>query len=215
MELFSGVIFIVCYLFAFFVRKNKDYKLDGKPSLVLKNVHYIALFFCGVAILLYNVFDLTFYGSWTTRIFIITAFFTGVFFHLISSKVYANKIEKIYFTVLSFIPMGLFAFLLVPFFGLIVAVSLWLMLFCPGEKVYEDDKLVIKECSKGVLSAAKFEVIERRGIFDNAEPLGYTEFADSVAVRYEKNKAKIYLYDRSIDDNSMKVADSLKVDINE
>lgn len=215
MILFLGVIFIVGYLSAFFLRKNKGYKFGVKPSLVLKKMHYAALFFCGVAILLYNVFSLTFYGSWTTRVFIITAFFTGVFFHLISAKLYSNKIEKIYFTVLSFIPMGLFAFLLVPFLGLIVVVSLWAILFCPGEKVYEDDKLIIKEDSKGVLSMAKLEVIERKGLFDNSEALAYAyTLADSATVHYDKNKANIYFYQKDIYDK-MEVVDSLKVDINE
>ena len=184
-----------------------------KPSVFLKKVHYSALFFCGVAIMLFTAFDLMFYGSWTTRVFIITALFTGVFYHFVSAKAYTNKVEKIYFVVLSFIPVMFLILLLIPFIGFVIVLSLWGMLFNPEKKLYEDDVLIVKTESRGLLAEARMEVLKRRGLFDESMPLGYAYvIADSVAVQYDKNKANIFFYEKDIYDK-MEVSDTLKVEI--
>ena len=212
MILFLGVVFIVFYIFAFFVRKNKDYNLGIKSSLVLKKVHYVSLFLCVAAIVLYTAFGLMFYGSWTARVFIIAALFPGVLYHFVSAKVYANKVEKIYFMVLSFIPTAFLLLLLIPFLGFVIVASLWLMLFIPGEKVYQDDNIIVQVNSKGVLSAKQFEVLKRRYIFDEVISSGRSSYNDSINVRYDQNEASIYFYGLG-EDGALEASDSLKVDI--
>lgn len=208
-----GIIFISCYFLAFALRKNTDHRIGLKPSIILKKVHYAALFICGVAILLFSVFDVMFYGSWTTRVFIITALFTGVFYHFISAKAYTNKAEKVYFVLLSFLPMIFLVLLLIPFIGFVIVLSLWGMLFNPEKKLYEDDVLIVKTESRGVLAEARMEVLKRRGLFDESKPLGHAYvFADSVTVKYNNNIADIHFYEVSIDDK-MEVVDSLKVNV--
>ena len=180
--------------------------------MVLKKVHYVSLFFCVAAIVLYNAFRLMFYGSWTTRVFIIAAFFPGVLYHFVSAKVYANKVEKIYFMVLSFIPTAILLLLMIPFLGFVIVASLWLMLFIPGEKVYQDNNIIVQVNSKGVLSAKQFEVLKRRYIFDEVISSGRSSYNDSINVRYDQNEASIYFYGLG-ENGALEASDSLKVNM--
>jgi|GEM_PF-4474563 len=213
MELFSGVVLMLFYLFAFFMRKSKNFKLGVKPSLVLKKVHYIALVVCAVAIVLYNAFDLVLSGVWTVPVVSITVFLTGIFYHLLSAKLYASKMDRIYFATFSRLPFFLVLVLMIPFLGIVVVASIFFRLMIPETTFYQDDRIIISSDFKGVLDYRRFRVLKREGLLNKAvevENSGYN--ADSIAVQYDKNEANIYFYNFA-DGGKQEVSDSLKVNI--
>ena len=103
---------------------------------------------------------------------------------MIAQKSVLNKVEKYYFTFLSFFPILFFGLVLIPMIGLIIVVSLIGQLFNPVDKIYyEDNKLRIQSSFVGVMAPPRIKVYKKFGIFEkqyknqnlNFENLQYVE----------------------------------------
>lgn len=176
-------------------------------------MHYIALLFCVLMIVLYNAYDLLLYGSWTIPVFVIIMFFTGVFYHLFSANVYANKADRLYFTGFSRLPFLSLLMIFFPFLGLVIVVSLVGGFMVPETTYYSDDKIVIQSQANGALAAKTIRILIRKRVFNEIVYSDKSEYnTDSITVDYSKQDANIYFYQLG-NEGKLQLADTLKVNL--
>ncbi|MCL9771015.1 hypothetical protein NAT47_11370 [Flavobacterium sp. HXWNR69] len=116
---------------------------------------------------------------------------------MIAQKSVLNKVEKYYFTFLSFFPILFFGLVLIPMIGFIIVVSLIGQLFNPVDKIYyEDNKLRIQSSFVGVMALPRIKVYKKIGIFEKEykdENLNFEDI-DSIKVDYKNDIANMYIW---------------------
>ena len=161
-----GFLFLIIagsYAYSLKFWKKNQFRFSEFTSRGLKYLYYFTL----VLSLSFVFVDYSLRGIWTTRIVIIISIFIGVFYNLIAQKSVLNKVEKYYFTFLSFFPILFFGLVLIPMIGLIIVVSLIGQLFNPVDKIYyEDNKLRIQSSFVGVMAPPRIKVYKKFGIFE-------------------------------------------------
>ena len=171
----SILIITITYVIILKLWKEQiTWKLSNRMTVSLKHIHYSSLFLCIFSLILFEYFSLSFKGLWTSRIIIIITILTGIFFHLIANKVALKKIEETYFKFLSYFPIIVGIFSLIPFIGIVVILSLVGQLFMPVEKIYfEDENLRIQSSFVGVLGSPEMKVYKKKMFFDERVDFEY------------------------------------------
>ncbi len=136
-------------------------------------------------------------GIWTSRIIIMGYIITGLIIYPFANKKILKKLERIYFSILGYSPIGLGLFALIPFIGAFVTLSYGLLLINPVNNVlYNDNNIRIQECSRGVLGPPKLMIVEKRllieGVQHNMNGF-FTDSYDSLSIRYNKDSIRIKL----------------------
>lgn len=191
------ILFIIIYgTGLYFWDKDVTWRLDHKPTRYIKYIHYSFLILTVVAVIINFVFGLHFRGLWTTRLVIIGLLVTGIFFYPFANKAAENKVEKNYFKLFSFLPIGIAGFLLVPLIGVIFTLTLFGRLTDPASEIfYEDDKLRIQSTYMGVLGPPQLDIIEKKGLFEKRHyrSITHDEHFDSLKVQYDEDSTRIIM----------------------
>lgn len=189
------IIFILIYSFLYIRRNGRDsWRMDVATSRVVKHIHYFGLFVVTIVAVLYWQFGLGLRGLWTTRVFICLMLFTGVFFRFVSARDVVNKVERIYFLLLSFFPVAIGLGLLIPLLGVVLVLSFLGQLTDPADKIYYEDKnLRVQSTFVGVMGPPRIDIFEKKGIFE--KHLLRTDFNaydfDSLKVKYDTDSTRI------------------------
>jgi hypothetical protein len=190
---FLFLIIAGTYFYSLKFWKKNQFRFSEFTSRCLKYSHYFAL----VLSLSFVFIDYSLRGIWTTQIVILISIFIGVFYNLIAQKSVLNKVEKYYFTFLSFLPILFFGLVLIPMIGFIIVVSLIGQLFNPVDKIYyEDNKLRIQSSFVGVMAPPRIKVYKKIGIFEKEykdENLNFEDI-DSIRVDYKNDTANLYIW---------------------
>ena len=191
-----GFLFLIIagsYAYSLKFWKKNQFRFSAFKSSCLKYLHYFTL----ILSLSFAFINYSLRGIWTTQIVIIVSIFIGVFYNLIAQKSVLNKVEKYYFTFLSFFPILFFGLVLIPMIGFIIVVSLIGQLFNPVHKIYyEDNKLRIQSSFVGVMAPPRIKVYKKFGIFEKEykdENLNFEDI-DSIKVDYKNDTANLYIW---------------------
>jgi len=200
-------IFVFLYIYGLYLWNKKIiWRLNAKISRIIKIIHFFTLALCfGIAFLNYK-FRLDLRGIWTTRIIIITALITGIFFISLSHKSIINKFEKIYFRLFSYFPAVVYGFLAIPFLGVVIVISLLGQLICPVEKIYYQDNFIrIQSSFMSVLVGSHLDIFEKKGIFEKHifHDNTYIVDLDSIKINYDSDSTRIILFRQSRTNNSI------------
>lgn len=198
MAIVLTTIFLLLYTYGLF-RWDKlvAWRLNVKVSKIIKYVHYLTLFIVLTIAFTYFQFGIGLRGLWTTRTFIIIVLLTGVFLNFITDKTVVNKVEKIYFKLLSFLPTISGLILCIPFIGVIIVVSLIGRLVEPANKIYYNDKnLRIQSSFTGVLGPPRVDIYTKNSIFEKHiyRPDFYCNDFDSLVVHHDQDSTRIIIY---------------------
>ncbi|CAN5369193.1 hypothetical protein BH10BAC1_BH10BAC1_16890 [soil metagenome] len=209
MAIVLTIAFLLTYTYGLFRwDKYVAWRLSIKVSKTIKYVHYLTLFVAMTIAFTYSQFDVGLRGLWTTRTFVIVALLTGVFFNFVTDKTILNKIEKIYFRLFSFLPPITGVILCIPFLGVVIVVSLLGRLIEPASSIYyEDEHLRIQSSFTGVLAPKRIDIFAKKSFYEKYlyEPDLYCEDSDSIAVNYDKDSTRIFVYQLPQEDNAPKV----------
>ncbi len=190
---FLFLIIAGTYAYSLKFWKKNPFRFSEFVSTCLKYLHYFTL---GLSLSFVFV-DYSLRGIWTTQVVIIISIFIGIFYNLIAQKPVLNKVEKYYFTFLSFLPILFFGFVIIPMIGFIIVVSLIGQLFNPVDKIYyEDNKLRVQSSFVGVLAPPRIKVYKKFGIFEKEykdENLNFEDI-DSLKVDYKNDTANLYIW---------------------
>ncbi len=191
-----GFLFLIIasiYVFSLKFWKKNQFRFSESTSKGIKFLHYFTLLLS----LSFVFINYSLRGIWTTQIVIIISIFIGVFYNLIAQKSVLNKVEKYYFTFLSFFPIMFFGLVIIPMIGFIIVVSLIGQLFNPVDKIYyEDDKLRVQRSFVGVLAPPRIKVYKKFGIFEKEykdENLNFEDI-DSIKVDYKNDTANLFIW---------------------
>jgi hypothetical protein len=191
-----GFLFLIIagiYAYSLKFWNKNQFRFSEFISNRLKYLHYFTL----VLSLSFVFLDYSLRGIWTTQIVIIISIFIGVFYNLITQKSILNKVEKYYFTFLSFFPILFFGLVLIPMIGFIIVVSLIGQLFYPVDKIYyEDDKLRVQKSFVGVMAPPMVKVYKKFGIFEKeykAKNINFEDI-DSIKVDYNNDTANLSIF---------------------
>jgi hypothetical protein len=199
---FLGWIFIPILVFIFLYArwlskwsKKISWHFSSKLTTIIKCSHYCALFLCLIVGFLFSQYNSGLRGLWTTRIFIIVLISTGIFFILFADKSVINKIERIYFKFFSYLPIIAAGICIVPFYGLIIIVSLYGKLTKPADDIFYQDKyLRVQSSYVGEIVGPRLEIYKKECIFEKnimfSSDFG-ADYIDSVSVRYDYDSTRI------------------------
>jgi hypothetical protein len=204
MAIVLTIAFILTYTYGLFRwDKYVAWRLNSKVSKTLKYVHYLTLFVALTIACTYSQFGIGLRGLWTTRTFLIIALLTGVFFNFVTDKTILNKIEKIYFKVFSFLPTATGVILCIPFLGVVIVISLLGRIIEPANTIYyEDQNLRIQSSFRGVLAPKQIDLFAKKTFYEKClyVPDFYCGDNDSIAVHYDNDSTRIFLYERPVGD---------------
>lgn len=196
-----GFLFLIIagsYAYSLKFWKKNQFRFSEFTSRYLKYSHYLTL----VLSLSFIFIDYSLRGIWMTQIVIIISIFIGVFYNLIAQKSILNKVEKHYFSFLSFFPILFFGLVLIPMIGFIIVVSLIWQLFNPVNKIYyEDNKLRVQTSFVGVMAPPRIKVYKKFGIFEKEykdKNLNFEDI-DSIKVDYKNDTANLYIWNEYIE----------------
>jgi hypothetical protein len=205
MAIVLTIAFLLTYTYGLFQwDKYVTWRLSNKVSKTIKYVHYLTLFIALIIAFTYSQFGVGLRGLWTTRTFIIIALLTGVFFNFVTDKTILNKIEKIYFKLFSFLPTMTGVILCIPFLGVVIVVSLLGRIIEPANTIYyEDDHLRIQSSFIGVLAPKQIDLFEKKSFYEKYlyVPNFNCGDNDSIAVHYDKDSTRIFIYEQPNSDS--------------
>jgi hypothetical protein len=209
MTIVLTIAFILLYTYGLFLwDKLVAWRLTKKVSKTIKYVHYFTLFVALTIVLTYFQYGVGLRGLWTTRTFAIIALFTGVFFNFVAEKTMLSKIEKVYFKLFSFLPTVTGIILCIPFLGVVIVVTLLGRIFEPANKIYyEDDNIRIQSTFRGVLAPKQIDFFTKRMFTEKYlyVPNFYCSDNDSIAVHYDNDSTRIFIYEQSVCDNKPEI----------
>lgn len=198
MTIILTIAFLIVYTYELFRwDKHVAWRLNSKVSKTIKYAHYLTIFVALAIAFTYSQFGIGLRGLWTTRTFVIVALVTGVLFNFVTDKTILNKIEEVYFRLFSFLPTVTGVILCVPFLGVVIVVSLLGRLIEPANKIYfEDEHLRIHSSFTGVFAPPRVDIFTKNSIFEKHiyRPDFYGNDFDSIAVRYDKDSTRIFVY---------------------
>jgi hypothetical protein len=209
MAIVLTIVFVIVYTYGLFRwDKHVSWRLNSKVSKTIKYVHYLTLFVALTIAFTYLQFGIGLRGLWTTRTFVIISLLTGVFFNFVTDKTILNKLEKVYFKLFSLLPSVTGIVLCVPFLGVLIVLSLLGRLIEPSNKIYfEDEHLRINSSFMGLLAPPRVDIFTKNAIFEKHiyRPDFYANDFDSIAVRYDNDSTRIYVYGLPKEDYKPKV----------
>ena len=209
MAIVFTIALLVLYTYGLF-RWDKlvTWRLNSNLSKTIKYVHYLALFITLTIAFTYTQFGIGLRGLWTTRIFVTVVLLIGIFFNFVTDRTIINKIEKIYFRVFSFLPTFTGVILCIPFLGIVIVFSLLGRLIEPANSIYyEDEHLRIQSSFTGVLAPKSFDFFTKKMFYEKYLYVSdfYCEDSDSLAVHYDKDSTRIFVYKLHQENNAPKV----------
>ena len=175
------------------------WRLNVNTTKAIKHTHYFTMIISLFVGFMYSKYNIGLAGLWTTRVFIILALLTGIFFNFLANKNAINNFEKYYFKIFSFFPTFIGVILCIPFLGVITVVSIFGILISPANKIhFEDKQLRILTPTSGVLARpSNIEIFEKNWFYDkkiytaNHHEYGF----DSVIISYDNDSTRIFFYD--------------------
>ncbi|PVY35627.1 hypothetical protein [Pontibacter virosus] len=210
MGIILAILFAVAYLaILIFWNKKVKWRLPFKTGLTLKWIHYTCIALILVVAILYSQLDIGLRGIWTTRIFIITALLSGIFFSFLVRREDIHKGEFWYFKIFSYLPVAIAVLLCVPFLGIVIVLSLFGRLVDPATDVYySDNKIRVQSTFTGVLGPPRVDVFKKGLLFEHH--LSRTDFCgydvDSVKVNYDNDSTRIVMYDSHYGEEPCKIS---------
>ena len=192
------LVFILAYGFGlFYWNRQVTWRLNPRMSRSIKLFHYAGLLICLLVGITYMNFDIGLRGLWTTRSIVISVLVTGVLFILLTDKSTISHVERWYFRTFSLLPVLAAATLLIPFFGIVLMLSLFGQLTDPATIIYyEDDKLRIQSSFVGVLGPPRLDIFEKRMIFERKLQSAnlWANDIDSIKVFYDSDSTRIIAF---------------------
>ena len=164
----------------------------------LKLIHYLALILTTALVLVYINFNYCFPGFWIGRLLFVLAIISGLTIYPLAENSISNKIESFYFKLFSMFPIFFLMVLLVPFIGVIIAISAIGTLISPYEKIYfQDDKIRVQTTFTSPMVAPEINIYSKKFLFEKhlkEYDFRYYE-ADTVEVKYKNDSTFIYFLD--------------------
>lgn len=185
-----------------------SWRLDAKTTGTIKSIHYAGLTICIAVAVAFTLFDIGLRGLWTTRVIIIMTLLTGVFFQFVANRAALRRIESLYFTLFSFLPIATAGMLLVPFLGVVLIASLWGQLTAPAERIYyEDEQLRVQSTFVGVLGPPRIDIYRKDLMFEKhlSRADYWASEIDSISVSYDQDSTRVIAY--GLYDYDTKLAD--------
>lgn len=204
---YTITILLIClYAFGlFFWKKKIAWSFNQMISKRLKRMHYLALILTTTLVLVYFNFNYCFPGFWIGRLLFVFAIISGLTIYPLAENSISNKIESFYFKLFSMFPIFFLMVLLVPFIGVIIAISAIGTLISPYEKIYfQDDKIRVQTTFTSPMVAPEINIYSKKFLFEKhlkEYDFRYYE-ADTVEVKYKNDSTFIYFLD--IDENLSK-----------
>jgi hypothetical protein len=178
----------------------------------LKLIHYLALILTIALVLVYINFNYCFPGFWFGRLLFILAIISGLTIYPIAENSISNKIESFYFKLFSMFPIFFLMVLLVPFIGVIIAISAIGTLISPYEKIYfEDYKIRVQTTFTSPMVAPEINIYSKKYLYEKhlkEYDFRYYE-ADSVEVEYKNDSTFIYFIEIK-EDMSKKIGQTIQ-----
>lgn len=190
--------FVIVYgLFLYLWNKKVDWRFNKPISLRIKKIHYALIAIVLFDVVLISCTGYHYRGLWTSRVFVMGLLVTGLLVYPFANKEILTKIERIYFAVFGYSPVGLGVFTFIPFLGIVVTGSLILMLFFPADKIfYNDNNVRIQKSCSGFLGMPRLMIIEERQLFERVKYFSngfYSQRFDSLSIQIDRDSIRIWV----------------------
>jgi len=194
------IIIILTFIYGFSLfqwNKRIDWRFNSQISKWIKIAHYILIGIISIDLILINITGFHYRGIWTSRIFIIGFIITGLIIYPFANKKVFKRLDRIYFAIFGYTPVGLGLFALIPFFGAIVTLSFGLLLLNPVDKVlYNDNTVRVQQCGRGVIGTPRLMIVEK-GLLTEKVQHDISSFFigtyDSLSIAYDQDSIRIQL----------------------
>lgn len=176
------------------LRKHFKWTFSEQPSRLFKRLHFASLLLCCLLSLSYFQYDWGFQGYWVGRLLLLLCVATGLFATFILHPAVQDRVEKWYFRIFSWIPVGVGGLLLLPFLGIVMVLSGLGQWTSPVEEVlFEDQHTKVITRFIGVLGPPHLEAYQKWGIWEKAVeiPFYFQHEVDHVWVDYEADSVVI------------------------
>ena len=194
------IIIIATFIYGYSIfqwNKRIVWRFNSQISKWIKTTHYILIGIISIDLILIFVTGFHYRGIWTSRIFIIGFIITGLIIYPFANKKLLKRLERIYFTIFGYSPVGLGLFALIPFLGAMATISFGLLLIKPVDKViYNDNNVRIQQCGRGVLGSPRLMIVEKGFLIEKVQHdmMGFfIETYDSLSISYDKDSIRIRL----------------------
>jgi len=194
------IIIIVTFIYGYSLfqwNKRIDWRFNSQISKWIKTSHYILIGIVLIDLILITITGFHYRGIWTSRIFIIGFIITGLIIYPFANKKVLKRLERIYFTILGYLPVGLGLFAMIPFLGAIATLSFGLLLIKPVDKViYNDNNVRIQQCGRGVLGSPRLMIVEKKFLTERVQHDMngfFMDTYDSLSIEYDKDSIRIIL----------------------
>jgi hypothetical protein len=162
-------IFLLCYSIAWYFNQKRTWKISLTPSKILKNLHYISLFFILFICILNFKFGYDLRGVWTSRIGISVSALLAFFTYWVIDKAVLGKIENMYFAFLAKTPIIGGIFLLIPMLGYLTLGAVLYQFATPYEQIYyADEQIRVQTSFTTRVNTHKIEVFKKEGMFEKS-----------------------------------------------
>ena len=192
------IILLIAYVFTLYQwNKRIEWRLNIEISKWFKILHYSMIGLIIIDIAIFSISGFHYRGLWTSRIFVFGFLLSGLTLYPLANKSILNKIERIYFLILGYSPVGVGLFLLVPFLGLVVTVSIGGRLISPAEEIlYEDSNIRIQQTFTGALGSLCLDLVEKKLIVEGPRRRLHKfdlDSYDSIYVQYDSDSIRVRL----------------------
>jgi hypothetical protein len=148
----------------------------------------------------------SFRGMWTFRFIACLFLLTGIFIYPFGHKSQFNRITKVYFFLFSTLPTLVGVFLLVPFLGVVIVLSLYGRLSGTGDTLlYDDQSIRVQTTFLGVLGPPFLDIYKKDGVLEKRvyrSSSGWWNKVDSVKTTSESNLFTVRIYHDSSEDTT-------------
>jgi|GEM_PF-4399408 len=198
--LIATAIFVVLYTVLIFRQiRGGRWRLSERHATIAKYFHYVLLAIIIPIAILHFRYGICLRGVWPERIIVIAALLTGIALLPMSGFKVLRIPERIYFTVMAFLPTLTGALLLVPFLGVLIVISVAGQLLPPTIVYYDDNFYRIQTSFKGALSAPEVNVYAKHGLYEKIlnsnvpymyhDSIAVYPYPDSIRItRFERNR---------------------------
>ena len=211
---YTITILLIClYAFGlFFWKKKVAWSFNQINSKRIKTIHYWAFFLTAILTFIYFIFNYCFPGFWIGRILFLFVIITGLIIYPLAENSISNKLETLYFKLFSIFPILFLMVLLVPFLGVILAISAIGTLTNPFEKIYyEDNKIRIQSTFTSPMVVPIINIYSKKSLYEwHLKEFDFRYYeADSVEVKYKNDSTFIYFIEIK-EDKSKKIGQTVQ-----
>lgn len=164
-----AIAIIQIYCLAVINKKNRLPFIYQKEKILrfLRAFHYFTLAIVCIIILL-SVYQISLRGYWTSRFFFWLYLLSGMLVFALANGSLIKKIEKLYLSLIFFLPLACWMMMAVPFFG--AQINAWAYYNIAGaasDIIYYDNHYRIQHQFSGILGPSSPPVLyQKKGIFE-------------------------------------------------